>query len=176
MTGILRYSISHKKCTFFLCFVLSWLHKWGLWCQKQVSQAGISNYILQFTARCNYLSLPEVPASGTKVLKYQLLIEGIYLPIIFRVASLCQGLSSHGIDLVHRIYQWLIAILQYLLLMHWRYCSLSLSHQYISLTQFSWNVSALAPNKFVNFWLNCEWRLLFTFFYIVAQFINMKII
>ena len=40
----------------------------GLCCQKQVSQAGISNYIPQFTMGCNYLSLPEIPASGNKVL------------------------------------------------------------------------------------------------------------
>ena len=32
-------------------------HMWGLCCQKQVSQAGISNYIPQFTVGCNYLSL-----------------------------------------------------------------------------------------------------------------------
>ena len=41
---------------------------WRLRRQKQVSQAGISNYIPQFTVGCNYLSLPEIPASGTKVL------------------------------------------------------------------------------------------------------------
>ena len=34
---------------------------WGLWHQKQVSQAGISNYILQKTAGYNYMSLPEIP-------------------------------------------------------------------------------------------------------------------
>ena len=45
------------------------VHKiWGLCYQKQVSQAGISNYIPQFTVGCNYLSLPEMPASGNKVL------------------------------------------------------------------------------------------------------------
>ena len=44
---------------------------WGLCCQKQVSQAGISNYIPQFTVGCNYLSLPEIPASGNQVLIYQ---------------------------------------------------------------------------------------------------------
>ena len=43
------------------------LYKWGLCCQKQVSQTGISNYILQFTVGCNYLSLPKIPASGNKV-------------------------------------------------------------------------------------------------------------
>ena len=34
--------------------------------QKQLSQAGISNYILQFTVGCNCLSLPEIPTSGHK--------------------------------------------------------------------------------------------------------------
>ena len=46
-------------------------HIWGLYCQKQVSQAGISNYIPQFTLGCNYLSLPDIPASGNKVLIYR---------------------------------------------------------------------------------------------------------
>ena len=41
---------------------------WELCCQKQVSQAGISNYIPQFIVGCNYLSLPEIPASGNKFL------------------------------------------------------------------------------------------------------------
>ena len=40
----------------------------GLWCQKQVSQAEISNCIPQFSVGCNYLSLPEIPASCTKIL------------------------------------------------------------------------------------------------------------
>ena len=40
---------------------------WRLWCQKQVSQAGISNCIPQDTVGCNYLSMPQIPASGTKV-------------------------------------------------------------------------------------------------------------
>ena len=40
---------------------------------KQVSQAGISNYIPQFTVGCNYLSLSAIPASGNKVLIYQIL-------------------------------------------------------------------------------------------------------
>ena len=40
------------------------------WCQKQVSQAGISNCIPQYSVGCNYLSLPKIPASGTKVLNY----------------------------------------------------------------------------------------------------------
>ena len=43
-------------------------HIWRLCCQKQVSQAGISNYIPQFTVGCNYISLTEIPASGNKVL------------------------------------------------------------------------------------------------------------
>ena len=42
-------------------------HIWGLWCLKQISQAWINNCIPQNTVRCNYLPLPEVPASGTQV-------------------------------------------------------------------------------------------------------------
>ena len=45
----------------------SYAHIWQLWRQKQVSRTGISNYIPQFTVGCNYLSLPEIPASGNKV-------------------------------------------------------------------------------------------------------------
>ena len=41
---------------------------WGLCCQKQVSQAGISNYIPQFTVWCNYLSLLGILASDNEVL------------------------------------------------------------------------------------------------------------
>ena len=40
----------------------------GLWCQKQVSQARISHCIPQHTVGCNYLFLPNIPASDTKVL------------------------------------------------------------------------------------------------------------
>ena len=47
-----------------------WFYIWGLCCQKQVSQARISNYIPQFTVGCNYLSLPEIPASDNKVVIY----------------------------------------------------------------------------------------------------------
>ena len=43
-------------------------YTWGLCCQKQVSQAGISNYIPQFTVGCSYLSQPEIPVSCNKVL------------------------------------------------------------------------------------------------------------
>ena len=46
---------------------LSYNAIWGHCCQKQVSQAGISNYIPQLNVGCNYLSLPEIPASGNKV-------------------------------------------------------------------------------------------------------------
>ena len=38
---------------------------WGPWCQRQVSQAGISNCIPQYVG-CNYLSMPEKPASGAE--------------------------------------------------------------------------------------------------------------
>ena len=51
-----------------LCLFIGIYSIWGLWCQKQVSQAGISNCIPQNTVGCNYLSLPVIPASGTYVL------------------------------------------------------------------------------------------------------------
>ena len=41
---------------------------WGLCHQKQVSQAEISNCIPQYSVECNYLSMPEITASGAKVL------------------------------------------------------------------------------------------------------------
>ena len=42
---------------------------WELCRQKQVSPEGMINYIAQFTVGCNYLSLPEIPASGNKVVR-----------------------------------------------------------------------------------------------------------
>ena len=46
---------------------------WGLWYQKQVYQALMSSYIPQITMVCNYVSLPEIHASGAKVHnRYQL--------------------------------------------------------------------------------------------------------
>ena len=39
--------------------------EWWLWCQNQVSQAGISNCIPQQTVGCNYLSLPEITETDT---------------------------------------------------------------------------------------------------------------
>ena len=44
---------------------------WRLSWQKQVSQAGISNCIPQHSVRCNYLSIPEIPASGGRALIYE---------------------------------------------------------------------------------------------------------
>ena len=47
------------------------MHKpviWGHWCQNQESQVRISNCIPQWSVGCNYVYLPEIPASGIKVL------------------------------------------------------------------------------------------------------------
>ena len=46
---------------------------WKLCYQNQVSQAEISNYIPPFTVGCNYLPLPEIPASENNVLIYRLI-------------------------------------------------------------------------------------------------------
>ena len=37
----------------------------GLWYQKPVFQTGVNNCIPHYSVGCNYLSLPEIPASGT---------------------------------------------------------------------------------------------------------------
>ena len=44
------------------------VYKWGLWCQNQVSQTGISNCIPHYSVGCNYLSMPEMSPSVPKVL------------------------------------------------------------------------------------------------------------
>ena len=41
---------------------------WGLWYQKQVSQACISNCIPHNTVGCNYLCMPEISAPGAKLI------------------------------------------------------------------------------------------------------------
>ena len=68
---LLIYTVLYEIYCIFLeidCVVWNilylYIYIWGLCCQKQVSQAGISNYIPQFTVGCNYLSLPEILASG----------------------------------------------------------------------------------------------------------------
>ena len=55
----------------------------ALWCQKQVPQAGKSNYIPQYSVECNYLSMPTIPVSGAKVHFYHGGFRMIYLPIFF---------------------------------------------------------------------------------------------
>ena len=50
----LTKKIFHKTCT-----VIASIVSWWLWCQKEVSRAGISNYIPQFTVGCDYLSLSD---------------------------------------------------------------------------------------------------------------------
>ena len=52
---------NERGCTMRYMYVFYWRNMiWGIWCQKQVSQTGISNYTPQFTVGCNYLSLPEI--------------------------------------------------------------------------------------------------------------------
>ena len=49
-----------------LSLMSSLVHNWGRVYQKQISRAGTSNCILQYMLRCNYLSLPLMPASDTQ--------------------------------------------------------------------------------------------------------------
>ena len=43
---------------------------WELWCQKQVYQAGKSNSTPQCPVVSNYVSVPDIPASGTKIFMF----------------------------------------------------------------------------------------------------------
>ena len=75
---------------------------------KQVSQAGKGNCIPQYSVGCNYLALPEVPASGTKVLIYRTV--RIYItPLLSSQHHVCwwpdyntrkPDISRYDIDLV----------------------------------------------------------------------------
>ena len=62
-----------------LCFISAKHLNRRLWCQKQVSRAWISNYIPQYSAGCRYLSMPLIPASGTKVLNWWKYMYKLYL-------------------------------------------------------------------------------------------------
>ena len=53
-------------------------HNSGLWHQKQPSRIWISNYILQNTVGCNFLSMPWIPATGTKVINSMWRYQHLY--------------------------------------------------------------------------------------------------
>ena len=55
-----EWHMALRSCHRFDSWSLLVMYMWGPWCQKQVSQAGISNCIPQNTVGCNYLSLPKV--------------------------------------------------------------------------------------------------------------------
>ena len=78
MLYVNHWSLFSTVCYVVLCYNSSLLYiaymNWGFWCQKQVSHTGISNCIPQSTVGCNYLSLPEIPASGAKVLNHPWLL------------------------------------------------------------------------------------------------------
>ena len=61
------YEIIDQKRSFIGVQTISiYTDLWGVWCLKQVSRTKISNYILQCSEWCNYLSMPQIPASSTK--------------------------------------------------------------------------------------------------------------
>ena len=59
-------------------------HKWGLCCQKQVSQAGISNYIPQFTVGCNWF---------TKVILLFIIIHNTFWGSLCKIITLLNTLT-----------------------------------------------------------------------------------
>ena len=86
-----RYYITHPSILFKSHHTLSQYkrdidpqvceHIWGRWCQKHASQTGVNNCIPQNTVWCNYLSLPEILASGAKVHISEDILT-VYLPEI----------------------------------------------------------------------------------------------
>ena len=72
--GLLTYVQSLESIPFAILSVIG-IHNenhigyiYRLQCQKQVSRACISNYIPQYSVGCNYLCMPYIPASGSKIL------------------------------------------------------------------------------------------------------------
>ena len=53
-----------------------WANICGFWCQQHISQAWISNCIPQYSMGYNCFSLPEISASGTKVLIFSVQPRG----------------------------------------------------------------------------------------------------
>ena len=60
-------------------------------CQKHISQGGVSNCIPQYSVGCNYLSLPEIPASGTKVLIFDVTKNSYVLTLSAWVPTIKTG-------------------------------------------------------------------------------------
>ena len=66
------YFVKYIKACFIKYLRVLWDtldENWGLRCQKQVPQTGNNNCIPHDSVGCNYLSMPEIPAPGTKVAK-----------------------------------------------------------------------------------------------------------
>ena len=95
---------------------------WRHWCQKWVSRARKSNYILQFTVGCNYLSLPEIPASGQKQVSpagisnyiLQFTVGCNYLSLLEIPASCQKQVSPAGTSNYILQFKWFSARLQHL--------------------------------------------------------------
>ena len=90
------FSVAHDWCNR-LCeltqnffhktyFVIACIVSWWLWCQKGVSQAGISKYIPQFTVGCDYLSLSDWDAcfwcQSPYLTKWKIFAWSEYIPFL----------------------------------------------------------------------------------------------
>ena len=93
VTLLLACCILYKPCLQVspLCRAMCFrcLHLWTL---RQVSQAGKSNCIPQYSVGCNYLCLPKIRASGAKVLKTLLFFHAghYFLHLLLRLCSAIQ--------------------------------------------------------------------------------------
>ena len=65
------YTINHRLHYRWYMVLSPQRYIWGVWRQEQVSQPCISNCIPQYSVGCNYLYMPVIPASGTKVIIYR---------------------------------------------------------------------------------------------------------
>ena len=77
-------------------------HICGPCCQKQVSQAKISNCIPQYSVGCSYLSLSEIPASSNTVLIYTNDLSTVYLNLVKMFSSVlyfCNTISSQTVHM-----------------------------------------------------------------------------
>ena len=67
---------------------------WWLWRQKQVSQAGRDYGITHYSVGCNYLSLPEIPATGAKALMNDHTCPSVFQVLMYQDARTTFDMSQ----------------------------------------------------------------------------------
>ena len=121
---------------------------WGLWTQKQVSQTWMNNCTPQNTVGCSYLSMPETPVSGTKVLVMSLTVTKPDMS--FRTLSYSQNghFSNYISNCTKNVILWFkyhwnifpttMITMQWYWFRYWLWAKQDTGH-YLKLAMFSWN-------------------------------------